>query len=73
MTGSDFDERYIRIAEFARLAGLTKATLYQYNCLRSYGMPRPARAIGPTKFWLRTDALTWIASRDKYADDFDFG
>ena len=70
---TDFDETYIRIAEFARLAGLSKATLYGYNCRRARGMPRPSRAIGATKFWSRAEALEWIASRDKSEDDFDFG
>jgi predicted DNA-binding transcriptional regulator AlpA len=51
---------YVSIQEFARLAGMSHNTLYQYRHHRLYNFPAPALVIGVNKFYKRSDAVAWI-------------
>ena len=57
---------HVRISEFARLAGLTIGSLYNYNGDSRYGMPAPVAAVGATKFWSRKEVRAWIAARAQH-------
>jgi predicted DNA-binding transcriptional regulator AlpA len=54
---------HVDITEFAKLSGLSIATIYTYRSRALGSLPRPSLVIGTTKFWRRKTAETWIAKR----------
>ena len=51
---------FFRIDEFAKQAGLSVGTLYQYSHRRLYGFPEPDVTVGIVKFWRARTAKAWI-------------
>lgn len=54
---------YLRIGEFAKIAGMEVSSLYRYNADRLYGFPEPDLTIGVVHFWRRPKAEAWARRR----------
>jgi predicted DNA-binding transcriptional regulator AlpA len=56
-------KEYVRINEFAEIAGHTVATLYSYHANRMYDFPPADLKIGVVLFWKRATATAWSKKR----------
>jgi hypothetical protein len=50
---------FIRIGEFAKLAGTTKWSLYNFRSRGLHGVPEPDLMIGTVLLWRRAKAEAW--------------
>ena len=56
---------FIRINEFANLAGLALSSAYLYHAQKLYDFPAAELEIGVVNFWKRKTALAWVRKHKK--------
>ena len=56
---------FVRISEFARIAGMTVGSCYTYHAKGLHGFPTPDMTIGVVHFWRRSKAAAWARGRKK--------
>lgn len=58
-------KEFVRVAEFAEIAGLTEKSLYAYHARGLYDFPSADMTIGVVLFWRRSKAVAWARQRKK--------